>query len=154
MVVNHALDPLGLPMTPLALLQFIGPAVQLHICETMHQAYPQRFGVSRSLTALVAAGLPGYLDHDGGLSPSAAALLPPSTLTDAGKVRATLLGALAEEVTAMLDESVVAGPEEVDLCMILGANFPFHTGGLTPLLDRAAGSAFHPELRVPVPAVR
>ena len=154
MVVNHALDPLGLPMTPLALLQFIGPAVQLHICETMHQAYPQRFGVSRSLTALVAAGLPGYLDHDGGLSPAALAFLPPSTLTDAGKVRATLLGALAEEVTAMLDESVVAGPEEVDLCMILGANFPFHTGGLTPLLDRAAGSAFHPELRVPVPAVR
>ncbi|MDQ0678612.1 3-hydroxyacyl-CoA dehydrogenase/enoyl-CoA hydratase/carnithine racemase [Arthrobacter pascens] len=152
MVVNHALDPLGLPMTPLALLQFIGPAVQLHICETMHQAYPQRFGVSRSLTMLVAAGLPGYLDHDGGLSPSAAALLPPTTLTDAGKVRATLLGALAEEVTVMLDESVVAGPEEVDLCMILGANFPFHTGGLTPLLDREVGSAFHPELRVPVPA--
>ncbi|WP_267279008.1 3-hydroxyacyl-CoA dehydrogenase NAD-binding domain-containing protein [Arthrobacter sp. CDRTa11] len=152
-VVNHALDPLGLPMTPLALLQFIGPAVQLHICETMHQAYPQRFGVSRSLTALVAAGLPGYLDHDGGLSPSAAALLPPSAPTDAGRVRATLLGALAEEVTAMLDESVVAGPEEVDLCMILGANFPFHTGGLTPLLDREAGSAFYPELRVRVPAV-
>jgi len=153
MVVNHALDPLGLPMTPLALLQFIGPAVQLHICEAMHQAYPQRFGVSRSLAALVAAGLPGYLDHDGGLSPSAAALLPPSAPIDAGRVRATLLGALAEEVTAMLDESVVAGPEEVDLCMILGANFPFHTGGLTPLLDREAGSAFHPELRVPVTAV-
>jgi 3-hydroxyacyl-CoA dehydrogenase len=152
-VVNHALDPLGLPMTPLALLQFIGPAVQLHICETMHQAYPQRFGVSRSLTALVAAGLPGYLDHDGGLSPSAAALLPPSAPIDAGRVRATLLGALAEEVTAMLDESVVAGPEEVDLCMILGANFPFHTGGLTPLLDREVGSAFHPKLRVPVTAV-
>lgn len=152
-VVDHALDPLGLPMTPLALLQFIGPAVQLHICETMHQAYPQRFGVSRSLTALVAAGLPGYLNHDGGLSPTAAALLPPSTPTDAGRVRATLLGALAEEVTAMLDESVVAGPEEVDLCMILGANFPLHTGGLTPLLDREAGTAFHSELRVPVSAV-
>lgn len=152
-VVDHALEPLGLPMTPLALLQFIGPAVQLHICETMHQAYPQRFGVSRSLTALVAAGLPGYLNHDGGLSPTAAALLPPSTPTDAGRVRATLLGALAEEVTALLDESVVAGPEEVDLCMILGANFPLHTGGLTPLLDREAGTAFHPELRVPVSAV-
>jgi 3-hydroxyacyl-CoA dehydrogenase/enoyl-CoA hydratase/carnithine racemase len=152
-VVNHALDPLGLPMTPLALLQFIGPAVQLHICEAMHHAYPQRFGVSRSLAALVAAGLPGYLDHDGRLSSSAAALLPPSAPMDAGRVRATLLGALAEEVTAMLDESVVAGPEEVDLCMILGANFPFHTGGLTPLLDREAVSAFHPALRVPVTAV-
>jgi 3-hydroxyacyl-CoA dehydrogenase/enoyl-CoA hydratase/carnithine racemase len=151
-VVDHALDPLGLPMTPLELLQFIGPAVQLHICEAMHQAYPQRFGVSRSLTSLVAAGLPGYLDHDGGISPAAAALLPASNVANPDKVRASLLGALAEEVTAMLDESVVEGPEQVDLCMILGANFPFHTGGLTPLLDREAGSAFRPELRVPVPA--
>ncbi|MBT2532996.1 enoyl-CoA hydratase/isomerase family protein [Arthrobacter sp. ISL-48] len=152
-VVNHALDPLGLPMTPLQLLQFIGPAVQLHICETMHRAYPQRFGVSRSLAALVAAGLPGYLDHDGGIAADAAALLPASKPADAGAVRARILAALAEEVTLLLDESVVAGPEQVDLCMILGANFPFHTGGLTPLLDREAGTAFHPELRVPVPAV-
>jgi 3-hydroxyacyl-CoA dehydrogenase/enoyl-CoA hydratase/carnithine racemase len=152
-VVNHALDPVGLPMTPLQLLQFIGPAVQQHICETMHLAYPQRFGVSRSLAALVAAGLPGYLDSDGGISPAAAALLPASNPVGAGAVRAGILAALAEEVTAMLDESVVAGPEQIDLCMILGANFPFHAGGLTPLLDREAGTAFHPGLRVPVPAV-
>jgi 3-hydroxyacyl-CoA dehydrogenase/enoyl-CoA hydratase/carnithine racemase len=151
--VDHALDPLGLPMTPLQLLQFIGPAVQLHICEAMHRAYPQRFGVSRSLAALVAAGLTGYLDNDGGISPAGAALLPASNPTDAGAVRARILAALAQEVTAMLDESVVAGPEQIDLCMILGANYPFHAGGLTPLLDREAGTGFHPELRVPIPAV-
>lgn len=155
--VDHALDPLGLPMTPLQLLQFIGPAVQLHICETMHLAYPQRFSVSRSLTALVSAGLPGYLnngylENDGGLSPAAAALLPGPNPIDAGSVRARILAALAEEITAMLGEGVVAGPEQIDLCLILGANYPFHTGGLTPLLDRQAGTAFHPRLRVPVPA--
>ncbi|MCZ9880677.1 3-hydroxyacyl-CoA dehydrogenase NAD-binding domain-containing protein [Arthrobacter sp. B2a2-09] len=151
-VVNHSLDPLGLPMTPLQLLQFIGPAVQLHICEAMQRAYPQRFAVSTSLTKLVAAGLPGYLDDDGGLSPAAAALLPASNPADAGAIRARILAGLAQEVTAMLDEGVVAGPEQIDLCMILGANYPFHTGGLTPLLDREAGTAFHPELRVAVPA--
>ncbi|UVJ41334.1 3-hydroxyacyl-CoA dehydrogenase NAD-binding domain-containing protein [Arthrobacter sp. CJ23] len=151
-VVNDALDPLGLPMAPLRLLQFIGPAVQLHICQAMHRAYPQRFGVSPSLAALVAAGLPGYLDNDGGISPAAAALLPASNPTDAGAVRARILAALAQEVTAMLDEGVVSGPEQIDLCMILGANYPFHTGGLTPLLDRKAGTEFHPGLRVPVPA--
>lgn len=152
-VVNHALDPLGLPMTPLQLLQFIGPAVQLHICQTMHKAYSQRFGVSTSLTKLVAAGLPGYLDDDGGLSSAAAALLPASHPSDPGTIRAKILAALAQEVTAMLDESVVAGPEQIDLCMVLGANYPFNTGGLTPLLDREAGTAFHPDLRVPAPAV-
>ncbi|WP_454810565.1 3-hydroxyacyl-CoA dehydrogenase NAD-binding domain-containing protein [Paenarthrobacter nitroguajacolicus] len=151
--VNHALDPLGLPMTPLQLLQFIGPAVQLHICEAMRRASPERFRKSPSLVALVAAGLPGYLDNDGEISPAAAMLLPASYPTDAGAVRARILAALAREVTAMLDESVVAGPEEVDLCMILGANFPFHTGGLTPLLDRETGTVFHYGLRVPVPAV-
>jgi 3-hydroxyacyl-CoA dehydrogenase/enoyl-CoA hydratase/carnithine racemase len=151
--VNHALDPFGLPMTPLQLLQFIGPGVQLHICETMHRAYPQRFGVSRSLAALVAAGLPGYLDNDGRISPAAAAVLPAPIPADAGAVRARILAALAQEVTAMLDEGVVAGPEQIDLCMILGANYPYHTGGLTPLLDREAGTAFHPEFRVTVPAV-
>lgn len=151
--VDHALEPLGLPMTPLQLLQFIGPAVQLHICETMHQAYPRRFSVSTSLQGLVAAGLPGYLDDDGGTSPAAAALLPVPVAVDPGTVRSRILAALAEEVTAMLDEGVVAGPEQIDLCMILGANYPFHTGGLTPLLDRETGTTFHPQLRVvPVPA--
>ena len=152
--VDRALDPLGLPMTPLQLLQFIGPAVQLHICETMHRAYPQRFSVSTSLTALVAAGLPGYLDDAGRISCATAALLPDPRPVDAGTIRARILLAMAEEVTAMLDEGVVAGPEQIDLCMILGANYPFHTGGLTPLLDRETGTAFHPELRVPAPASR
>lgn len=152
--VDHALDPLGLPMTPLRLLQFIGPAVQLHICEKMHRTYPQQFSISTSLQGLVAAGLPGYLDDDGGISPAAAALLPVPVAVVPGTVRARILAALAEEVTAMLDEGVVAGPEQIDLCMILGANYPFHTGGLTPLLDRETGTAFHPELRVPVPTSR
>ncbi|MEC3853964.1 3-hydroxyacyl-CoA dehydrogenase NAD-binding domain-containing protein [Paenarthrobacter ureafaciens] len=151
-VVDHALEPLGLPMTPLQLLQYIGPSVQLHICEAMNRAYPVRFGVSRSLTAVVAAGLPGYLDNDGGISPAAAALLPTAQPMDPRQVRANILAALAEEVTAMLDESIVAGPEQIDLCMILGANYPFHSGGLTPLLDREAGTAFHPRVRVPVSA--
>jgi 3-hydroxyacyl-CoA dehydrogenase/enoyl-CoA hydratase/carnithine racemase len=150
--VDHALDPLGLPMTPLELLQFIGPAVQLHICETMHRAYPQRFGVSQGLKAVVAAGLPGYLDGQGRISPAAATLLPALQPIAPKTVRDRVLIALAEEVREMLEESVVAGPEQIDLCMILGANYPFHAGGLTPLLDREAGTQFHPRLRVPLPA--
>ncbi|WP_043434048.1 3-hydroxyacyl-CoA dehydrogenase NAD-binding domain-containing protein [Arthrobacter sp. I3] len=152
--VDHALDPLGLPMTPLQLLQFIGPAVQLHICEKMHQTYPRRFSVSTSLKTIVATGLPGFLDDGGRISAEATALLAAPVAADAGAVRGRILAALAEEVTAMLEEGVVAGPEQINLCMILGANYPFHTGGLTPLLDRETGTAFHPELRVPLPASR
>jgi acetyl-CoA acetyltransferase len=73
--------------------------------------------------------------------------LPPST---AGEVRERALEALAEEIRLMLDEGVVAGPEDIDLCMILGAGWPFHLGGITPYLDRAGitekvtGTRFHP----------
>jgi 3-hydroxyacyl-CoA dehydrogenase len=47
------------------------------------------------------------------------------------------LRALAEEIGIMLDEGVVAAPQDIDLCMILGAGWPFHLGGITPYLDRA-----------------
>lgn len=40
----------------------------------------------------------------------------------------------------MLDEGVVASARDVDLCMILGANYPFHLGGITPYLDRCGAS--------------
>lgn len=153
-LADHALDPLGLPMTPLTLLGFIGPAVQLHICETMHAAYPDRFYVSTSLSAIAAARLRGYLDKSGTVLPAAAALLPQA---DAGppapgseSIRVRILDALAEEVGLMLAENVVAGPADVDLCMLLGANFPVHQGGLTPMLDlsgaswRVWGKEFHP----------
>jgi hypothetical protein len=36
----------------------------------------------------------------------------------------------------MLDEAVVAAPMDIDLCLILGAGWPFHLGGVTPYLDR------------------
>jgi len=49
----------------------------------------------------------------------------------------------------MLDDGLVAAPEDIDLCMILGAGWPFHLGGITPYLDqlgisiRVTGRDFH-----------
>lgn len=143
---DHALDPLGLPMTPLTLLGFIGPAVQLHICETMHAAYPDRFYVSTSLKAVTAARLPGYRDKHGALLPEVTALLAPAAgrdgrqSLDAEEIRRRLLDSLAHEVGLMLSEQVVPRPEDIDLCMLLGANYPAHLGGLTPYLDHSGAS--------------
>ena len=50
----------------------------------------------------------------------------------------------------MLDEGVVAEAQDIDLCMLLGAGWPFHLGGITPYLDRtgvsehAGGARFLP----------
>ncbi|MEV0145683.1 MULTISPECIES: 3-hydroxyacyl-CoA dehydrogenase NAD-binding domain-containing protein [unclassified Nonomuraea] len=137
-VAEHALDDLGLPMTPFALLQLVGPAVGLHVAETLHAAFPGRFGVSAGMAKLVASGKPGVYAPDFSLDPEAVALFAggdaPST---AEEVRRRVLEALAEEIRIMLDEGVVAAPQDIDLCMVLGAGWPFHLGGVTPLLDRA-----------------
>jgi len=55
----------------------------------------------------------------------------------AEQVRDRALSALAQEVRLMLDEGVVAQPQDIDLCMILGAGWPLHLGGITPYLKRA-----------------
>jgi len=149
-VAEHAPDPLGLPMSPFFLLQLVGPAVALHVGETLAEAYPDRFGVSPKLRALVAAGKTVVYRPGLTVDESVAAILAggdrPST---AEEVRERALEALAEEIRLMLDEGVVAGPEDIDLCMILGAGWPFHLGGITPYLDRSGiaekvtGTRFH-----------
>jgi 3-hydroxyacyl-CoA dehydrogenase/enoyl-CoA hydratase/carnithine racemase len=137
-VAEHAPDPLGLPVSPFLLLQLVGPAVALHVGETLHAAYPDRFAVSPKLRALVDAGTTAVYRPDFSVEESVAAILSggdrPST---AEQVRERALEALAEEIRLMLDEGVVVGPEDIDLCMILGAGWPFHLGGITPYLDRA-----------------
>ncbi|MFC4063162.1 3-hydroxyacyl-CoA dehydrogenase NAD-binding domain-containing protein [Planomonospora corallina] len=137
-LAEHALDDLGLPMTPFALLQLVGPAVGLHVAETLHTAFPDRFGVSENMAKLVAAGKPGVYRADFSLDPEAVEIFSggasPST---AEQVRERVLRALEQEIRIMLDEGVVAAAQDIDLCMILGAGWPFHLGGITPFLDRA-----------------
>ncbi|MEP6478287.1 MAG: 3-hydroxyacyl-CoA dehydrogenase, partial [Rhodoglobus sp.] len=47
---------------------------------------------------------------------------------------------LADEIKRMLDDKVVEAAEDVDLCLILGAGYPFQMGGATPYLDRVGAS--------------
>ncbi|CAO5243871.1 3-hydroxyacyl-CoA dehydrogenase NAD-binding domain-containing protein [Frankia sp. AgKG'84/4] len=145
--VDHALDPLGLPMSPLVLLALVGPPVALHVAETLHAAYPDRFREPAGLARLVAAGRTGVYTTgpDGAetIDPAAVTALavatgphgapPPPTVDE---VREAALRALAEEIHLMLAEKVVAEAADIDLCMILGAGWPFHLGGITPYLDR------------------
>ncbi|MFC3505238.1 3-hydroxyacyl-CoA dehydrogenase NAD-binding domain-containing protein [Micromonospora krabiensis] len=138
-VANSALDPLGLPMRPLALLQLVGPAVAYHVGGTLHAAFPDRFGVSENLKRIADSGQPIVVDDE--VNPEVAKLLVvgDNPLT-AEQVRQNALDALAQEIRLMLDEGVVAEAQDIDLCMILGAGWPFHLGGVTPYLDRTGTS--------------
>ncbi|BCJ35949.1 3-hydroxyacyl-CoA dehydrogenase [Actinocatenispora thailandica] len=144
-VADQALEPLGLPMSPFVLLQFVGMPVAHHVSETLHAAYPDRFKVSDNLARLIEAGKPGvYVWDEKGrqsVDPDLAGLLKVGdTVLTAEQVRDRALSALAQEARLMLDEGVVAEAADLDLCMILGAGWPFHLGGITPYLDRTGYS--------------
>jgi 3-hydroxyacyl-CoA dehydrogenase len=148
-VAERAVAPLGLPMPPFVLMGLVGPAIALHVCEQLHEAFPERFPLSGRLAKLVAAGKPGVYLPDFTLDPEAVEIFAGGTSPSTEEqVLSRALDALAQEIRLLLDEGVVAAPEDVDLCMILGAGWPFHLGGVTPYLDRngvaerVAGSRF------------
>ncbi|MGW4589236.1 3-hydroxyacyl-CoA dehydrogenase NAD-binding domain-containing protein [Amycolatopsis thermoflava] len=144
-VADRALEPLGLPMSPLTLMQLVGPAIALHVGETLHGAFPDRFPVSENLKKFVASGKTAVWQWDDkgnpSVDPEVAALWQqgdqPST---AEQLRERALAAIAEEIRIMLDEGVVAEAQDIDLCLILGAGWPFWLGGITPYLDRTGVS--------------
>lgn len=142
--VNEATKPLGLPMGPFELLELVGLTVGAHVLDTHHKAFPDRFFESKNLHTLAEHGK--ILDRDskgrvkgwdkkaleivaGGTSPMTAAQL---TLR--------VQDGLADEIKRMLDDGVVATAQDIDLCMIMGAGWPFHMGGVTPYLDRVGAS--------------
>ncbi|GHH74407.1 3-hydroxyacyl-CoA dehydrogenase [Kitasatospora indigofera] len=138
--VEKAVLPLGLPMSPIVLLELVGPAIALHVSETLAAAFPERYTVSENLGKLVKAGKRGfYVWQDGQqvLDPEVLALLSfGTTVLTEEQVLARALDAVAQEIGLMLDEGVVGEAQDIDLCMITGAGWPFHLGGITPYLDR------------------
>jgi 3-hydroxyacyl-CoA dehydrogenase/enoyl-CoA hydratase/carnithine racemase len=142
---DTALADMGLPMSPFTLAAMVGLPVAQHVSETLHHAYPERFPLSANVQSMIDHGIKGLWvkGEDGSVS------IPQSTLDvlefgDAALTKEQLLvktqDALAREAKLMLDEGVVAGPEDLDLCMILGAGWPMFIGGLTPYLDQSGAS--------------
>jgi 3-hydroxyacyl-CoA dehydrogenase/enoyl-CoA hydratase/carnithine racemase len=150
-VADRALAPLGLPMPPFELFDLVGPAVGLHVLTSLREDLGDRFPRSPGLEKLVADGTRVVLDAPAkGLpkpvNPAIQAVFDDARaheadapLDEAG-VLDSVLTALTVEVGHMLDEGVVATPQQIDLCMILGAGWGFHLGGLTPYLDRTGYS--------------
>ena len=154
-VADSAMSSIGFPMSPFQLLDLVGPGVGLHVSKTLHENLGPRYRISPTMQAMVDQGVRNFYikNEDGSVSanPAALALIPkgdsPSTPE---QVRTRALTALAIEARMMLDEGVVATAAEIDLCMLMGAGWPMHLGGILPYLDRSGisesvcGSRFHP----------
>ena len=153
-VADSAMMEIGFPMSPFQLLDLVGPGVALHVSETLHNNLGPRYRISPTMQRMVKEGVRNFYvkGDDGTVSANPAALalvekgLTPST---AEQVRSRALKALAEEARMMLDEGVVTTPAEIDLCMLMGAGWPMHLGGILPYLDRegvsesVTGKLFH-----------
>jgi 3-hydroxyacyl-CoA dehydrogenase/enoyl-CoA hydratase/carnithine racemase len=144
-VADNALRPMGLPMTPFTLGAMVGLPVAQHVQESLHAAFGERFEVSANLQKLIDNGVKSLWapTADGGqeIPASTLSLMSFGTSPSTGEdVLHRVQDALAEEIGLMLDEGVVAGPEDIDLCMILGAGWPMFLGGITPYLDRVGAS--------------
>nr|WP_308159544.1 3-hydroxyacyl-CoA dehydrogenase NAD-binding domain-containing protein [Arthrobacter sp. ISL-65] len=145
-IADKALKPMGLPMTPFTLLAMIGLPVAQHVIESLHNAFGNRFPVSANIQRLIDHGITSLwaTEHD-----ASSPRIPPSTLgrLEFGHCPATseqllerVQDALAQEIGLLLEEGVVASAQDVDLCMLAGAGWPLHLGGITPYLDRTGAS--------------
>lgn len=151
---DAAMKPLGFPMTSLELLGLVGPGVALHVATTLHNNLGDRYKISPTMKNFVDSGIRTfYTKNENGelvADPKALSLIVAgNSPSSAEQVRLRALKALALEARMMLDEGVVSTPAEIDLCMLLGAGWPMHLGGILPYLDRegiseeVTGSRFH-----------
>ncbi|MEO8094680.1 MAG: 3-hydroxyacyl-CoA dehydrogenase family protein, partial [Pseudolysinimonas sp.] len=143
-VVEESTRPFGLPMTPFELLELVGLKVGAHVLDTHHAAFPDRFFESVNLHKLADLGHIFERDAKGkikGIDKKALDIVKGGTTPmDAKTLQLRIEDGLADEIHRMLDDKVVAAAEDIDLCLILGAGYPFQMGGVTPYLDRAGAS--------------
>lgn len=175
-VADRALAPLGFPMPTFELTDLVGPAVAQHVLTSLRENLGDRIPASAGLAKIVEDGTRVVLDAPAkGLpkpvDPAIQEYFGPAldagepgrngqSVLDADGVLDSVLTALTTEIGLMLDEGVVPGPQQIDLAMILGAGWGFHTGGITPYLDRTGysekvlGKRFLPDGVANVPAAR
>ena len=153
-VADGAMRSIGFPMSPFELLGLVGPGVALHVSETLNKNLGPRYRISPSMQRMVKEGVRTfYIKNDDGTltaNPAALALVEKGDkASTAEQVRMRALTAIAQEARMMLDEGVISTPAEIDLCMLMGAGWPMHLGGILPYLDRegisdsVCGQRFH-----------
>lgn len=144
--IDEAVMGLGLPMGPFALMGLVGVQVAHHTAETLEAAFGERFAISDNFHAIATIDPPGgvYDRSAGGtVRPEVADAItvdPDTTPATADEIRLAALEAVADEIHRMLDDGVVTDARDIDTALILGAGFPFFTGGIALLLDQVGVS--------------
>ena len=122
---DEAVLRMGLPMAPSVLLQLVGPKVANHVRHQLHDAWPERFPLSKTLESLAEGGDVVVVED------------APRSVDE---LHNAVLEALADESRHLLEEGVVPEAADIDTCLLLGAGFPFWLGGITKHLDQTGVS--------------
>ncbi|WP_448711619.1 3-hydroxyacyl-CoA dehydrogenase NAD-binding domain-containing protein [Microbacterium profundi] len=144
--VEKAFSPLGLPMGPFQLIDLVGWKVAAHVQDTMVRHFPGRFYANENFHALAELEQVVEKDKGGrvtGWTKAAEKALKGhlgSTPASAETILQRVQDGLTQEIKLMLDEDVVPEVEDIDLCLILGAGWPFIDGGASVYLDREGAS--------------
>ena len=147
--VDDAIKALGLPMGPFELLGLVGLKVSAHVGEILEEAFGERFAGDENLQRLAELDVPGVYDwdrfEDGRPQPFEAVVeawerAPGAAAPDAEQIRREALEAVADECKRMLDDGTVTDARDIDTALILGAGWPFFTGGICMYLDQTGVS--------------
>jgi 3-hydroxyacyl-CoA dehydrogenase/enoyl-CoA hydratase/carnithine racemase len=122
---DEAVLRMGLPMAPSVLLQLVGPKVASHVRQQLHDTWPDRYPLSKSLESLADGGDVVVVEN------------APRSVDELHRI---VLEALADESRHILEDGVVAEAADIDTCLLLGAGFPFWLGGITKHLDQTGVS--------------
>jgi 3-hydroxyacyl-CoA dehydrogenase/enoyl-CoA hydratase/3-hydroxybutyryl-CoA epimerase/3-hydroxyacyl-CoA dehydrogenase/enoyl-CoA hydratase/3-hydroxybutyryl-CoA epimerase/enoyl-CoA isomerase len=153
--IDAAATRFGMPMGPVALLDFVGLDTAFYAGKVLAHAYPDRAAPTGLLGDMLAAGRlgqksgAGFRKHGGkgkpSTDPDVAAILEKNRtggptpgddeLTD------RLFLPMLLEATRVLEEQIVREPADVDMGLILGVGFPPFRGGILRWCDsEGAGS--------------
>jgi 3-hydroxyacyl-CoA dehydrogenase len=122
---DEAVLRMGLPMAPSVLLQLVGPKVANHVRHQLHDAWPDRFPLSKTLESLAEGGDIVVVEN------------APRSVEE---LHTAVLEALADESRHILEDGVITEAADIDTCLLLGAGFPFWLGGITKHLDQTGVS--------------
>ncbi|MEN8145283.1 MAG: 3-hydroxyacyl-CoA dehydrogenase NAD-binding domain-containing protein [Gemmatimonadota bacterium] len=145
--IDRAMTSFGMPMGPCRLLDEIGFDVAEHVSREMSTAFGERLRSSGVIELLRGEGRLGrkndrgfYLYESGketGPDPALKGVLRrDGSPSGANEIRERCLYAMVNEAALALQDEVVAGPDAVDLAMIMGTGFPPFRGGLLRWADR------------------
>lgn len=142
--IDEAMLDFGMPMGPLRLIDEVGLDVSRHVAATLAEKFSGRLSTPAVLDKMIAAGWfgrksgRGFFLHEPGAKDAA-----PNREADRfrkndsargwdrAELQSRMVLLMVNEAARCLEESVVAGPEDVDFGMIMGTGFaPFRGGPL------------------------